>query len=274
MMLRARHASRSAMTLIEVMVAIAVLGIIAALTGMTISGTLKAREALSYNDDMQQSARVALNTITRELQLGYLTYNRSTPNTYRTVFVGKDNDPVDELWFATLAHQRLYRNAKECDQAEITIWAEPDPYMDGHYVLMHRESPRIDHEPDQDGTIYPLAYGVRQFIVRYLDAKRCMWVEEWDSVNGEESMLDEVPRAAQVVLSLSSIDPDDEDEFIEHTFATTVILQYGPRATCDLFPGVGEGETNASEEDPRTGQPSLGAGGGSRGPISAPGGSR
>ena len=267
--------ARQGMTLIEVMVAMFVLGLIATLTGMTISGTLKAREALSHNDDMQQSARVALGTITRELQLAYQTFNRSTPNTYRTVFVGKDNDPMDELWFATLSHQRLYANAKECDQTEITIWSEPDPYLDGHYVLMHREAPRIDHEPDKDGVIYPLAYGVRQFIVRYLDPQQCMWVEEWDSVQGEESMLDAVPRAAQVVLSLSSIDPDDEDELIEHTFATTVILQYGKRATCDLFPGQGDEETNAGVEDGRTGQPSRnsGRGGGLGGnsPITTPG---
>ncbi len=138
---------RRGMTLIEVMVAIGVLAIISVLTGMTISGTLKAREALSYNDDMQQSARVALNKISRELQLAYLSFNRSTPNTYRTVFVAKDTDPVDSLWFATLAHHRLYRNSRECDQAEVTIWAEDDPNFPGHHVLMHRESPRIALDP-------------------------------------------------------------------------------------------------------------------------------
>ncbi len=252
-----RH-SRSGMTLIEVMVAILILALIATLTGMTIAGSLKARDALSYNDDMQQSARVALNKISRELQLAYLSYNRSTPNTYRTVFVAKDTDPVDSIWFATLAHQRLYRNSAECDQAEVTIWAEDDPYLDGHYVLMHRESPRIDHEPGKDGTIYPLAYGVRQFIVRYLNPTTCLWQEEWDSVNGEE--IDTLPRAAQIVLILSSIDPDEEDELREHTFATTVVLEYGRKVQCDVFEGEDQ-ETNSGEADGRTGLPSPSGGG-------------
>ena len=249
------------MTLVEVMVAIAVLAIISVLTGMTISGALKAREALSYNDDMQQSARVALNKISRELQLAYLSFNRSTPNTYRTVFLAKDTDPVDTLWFATLAHHRLYRNSRECDQAEVTIWAEDDPNLPGHYVLMHRESPRIDNEPGKDGVVYPLAYGVRQFIVRYLNPQTCLWQEEWDSTSGDQ--MDTLPRAAQVVLILSSIDPDDEDEYIEHTFATTVILEYARKARCDVFQGSDE-ETNAGEADGRTGQPSPAGGLGGR----------
>jgi len=232
------------MTLVEVMVALGILAAIGTIAVMTLSNTLQAREILSENDDHQQSVRVALDTITRELELAYLTYNTQVPNSYMTVFVARDESPIDTLWFASLSHQRLYRNSRESDQTEISIWAEDDPTMDGAYVLMHREAPRIDHEPDEGGVIYPLAYGVKRFTIRFLDSDTCEWADEWDSNSTEQS--GRLPRAAQVVLGVMGPDPDDPDneELIERSYATTVLLQYGKRARCDLFAGQGEEDQN------------------------------
>ena len=64
------------------------------------------------------------------------------------LFRGTDNDDdTDQLWFATLAHQRRYRDSRECDQGEVTLFTEPDPDKSELLVLYHREGPRIDHEP-------------------------------------------------------------------------------------------------------------------------------
>ncbi|HJN73064.1 MAG TPA: type II secretion system protein GspJ [Myxococcota bacterium] len=235
---------RKAMTLVEVMVALGILAVIGTITIATLSNTLQARELLSENDAHQQSVRVALDTVTRELELAYLTFNTQVPNSYVTVFVAKDETPVDNLWFATLAHQRLYRNSRESDQSEISIWAEDDPEMEGAYVLMHREAPRIDHEPDKDGVIYPLAYGVTRFTIRFLDPTTCEWADEWDSTSTEQD--GRLPRAAQIVLGVMGPDPDDADneELVERSYATTVLLQYGKRARCDLFSGQDEEDEN------------------------------
>lgn len=238
------YALRKAMTLVEVMVALGILAVIGTITIATLSNTLQAREILSENDDHQQSVRVALDTITRELELAYLTFNTQVPNSYMTVFVAKDESPVDRLWFATLSHQRLYRNARESDQTEITIWAEDDPELDGAYVLMHREAPRIDNEPDEAGVIYPLAYGVKRFTIRFLDPTTCEWADEWDTTSTEQD--GRLPRAAQVVLGVLGPDPDDaeNEELVERSYATTVLFQYGKRARCDLFAGQGEEDEN------------------------------
>ena len=77
---------------------------------------------------------------------------------YQTVFVGEDHNP-DSLYMATLAHQRLYINSRECDQTEVTIWAEDGPSERGDgQVLYHREAPRIDEEPDEQGRSTPSAF--------------------------------------------------------------------------------------------------------------------
>ncbi|MCP4808413.1 MAG: prepilin-type N-terminal cleavage/methylation domain-containing protein [Proteobacteria bacterium] len=257
---------RQGMTLVEVMVALFVLSIIGVLTASTLSNTLQAREILADNDDHQQSVRVALDTITRELQLAYLSFNKTVPNSYRTIFIATDENPIDNLWFATLSHHRLYRDSREADQTEITIWAEDDPNMDGAYVLMHREAPRIDHEPTQDGVIYPLAYGVRRFTVRWLDPTTCEWTDEWNST--EADYEERLPRAAQVVLGVMGPDPEDDEneELVERSYATTVILQYGRRARCDLGLGQTDDEGEISDDDASTSGNSGAATGGSSSP--------
>lgn len=224
---------RRGMTLIEVMVALSVLVLMGAITFASIASAVEARNILERNDAVQQSARVAMARLSRELQLAWLTPNLGTIASFRTVFVAKDSEPVDQLWFATLAHKRLYANARESDQAEVTVWGEPDPDRPGTYILLHRESPRIDEEPDEDGAVHPLAYGVRAFRVRYLDHTTCEWSDEWDSTSVEQT--ERLPRAAQIMLVIEGPDPEDPEQTIENTFATTVLLEYSKRATCQLF---------------------------------------
>ena len=237
---------RAGMTLIEVVIALGILAVIGVLTMGTVTSTLKAREVLAEQDEVQQYARVTLSKLTHELRLAYLSWNKNVPNTYQTVFVGKDTGDVDTLWFASLSHQRLYQGAREGDQTEITIWGETDPYNDARYALLHRESARIDHEPDKGGVIYPLAYNVRSLSIRYLDPTSCEWEDEWDSTSIEQ--LQRLPRAVQFTLTLMGPDPDEKDKLKPYTFAGTTVLQYGKRARCQIFAGDDdEGEISSSE---------------------------
>ena len=168
------------MTLMEIMVSMAVLSMIGAMSWTALGQTFMARDALERQDAVHQQARVALERMSRELSLAYISGNISVPNSYRTVFVGKDEEPADSLWFAAISHHRIYRDSREADQTELTYWVEPDPNDRDSYVLLHREAPRIDHEPDKDGTILPLAYGVKRLDFKYLDGSDFEWEDEWD----------------------------------------------------------------------------------------------
>lgn len=218
---------RQGMTLIEVLVAMAVLATMAALTLSSLEGAVRTRDILGEKDSVTQGASVALSRISRELQLAYMTSNLAAQGSYRTVFVGEQDEPIDTLWFASLAHKRLYRDARESDQTEITIWGERDPENPDAWVLLHREGPRIDHEPDKDGVILPLAHGVKRLDVRFLDNLTNEWAEEWDSLGVDTP--NRLPRAVEILLVLLGPDPDhpdDDDRFIEHPFTTTVVLYY------------------------------------------------
>ncbi len=212
------------MTMIEILVAIGLLGVIASMTLSTLQGAVQTRDILGERDSVTQGASVAMSRIARELQLAYMTSNLAAQGSYRTVFVGTQDEPIDNLWFATLAHKRLYRDTRESDQAEITLWGERDPENSDAWVLLHREGPRIDHEPDKDGVVLPLAHGVKRMDLRFLDSKTNEWQDEWDSLGVDQP--NRLPRAVEILLVLLGPDPDDEARFIEYPFTTTVILQY------------------------------------------------
>jgi general secretion pathway protein J len=212
------------MTLIEVMLSIGIVIMISVIGFASVEDAIELNQVLATGDSTARGARVTLGRLRRDLQLAYLSpYQLNTQN-MQTLMVGQDDDP-DTLFFTTLAHQRLYKNTQECDQTEVTVWAERGRREHGHgYILYHREAERIDQFPDEGGRIWPLAYNVRSFNARYLDGQRFEWVDEWDSRGVETA--NRLPRAVQLGLVLLGVDPDDEDDVIEVPFLTTVALEY------------------------------------------------
>ncbi len=231
-----RPAPRRGFTLIEVMVALVIMGVIAGLTWGALSGSLETRDYLDEQDELDRSARIALSRLQRELSLAFLTTNTSATNAYQTVFVAKDADGADQVWFSTLAHRRTIRDSRECDQAEVTLWTEDDPDGEsGDLVLLHRESERIDEEPDKGGVVLPLATSVASFDLRYLDPTTGEWRDEWDTEGSETT--DRLPRAVEIKLVLRGPDPDVEDATVERPYLTTVLVERATRLQKSLLSG-------------------------------------
>lgn len=229
---------RRGMTIIEVLLSIGIILVMATVGYSSLGGAIEMNDALQKGDNTTRSARVALARLRRELQLAFLTPNRAAANQYLTVFVGQDDDP-DTLWFATLAHQRLYKNSRESDQAEVTVWGDSGPreYGPGD-ILYHRESRRIDQYPSEGGRIWPLAYNVESFNLRYLDNRTGEWTDEWDSRSADQPYI--LPRAVQIGLVLLELEDEERDRWIEKPFLTTAVVEYAD----PVVPLLGEGLTD------------------------------
>lgn len=237
---------RAGFTLLEIVVALGVLAVIGVLTFTTIAGAFRDRDILEMEDEVNQQARVAMDKLVRDIQLAFLTGNTQATLTYRTLLVAKNNDP-DSLWVTTLSHHRLYRDSRECDQTEVTVWTEDDPNRRGVKVLLHREAPRIDNEPEKEGIIYPLAYNVKTFNLRWLDGTTNEWKDEWDTTGADTP--NRLPRAAQIVLGLMAPDLDNEGKEVERTFATTVLLHFADPITPDAMSGGSQSSSSSEEEE-------------------------
>jgi general secretion pathway protein J len=225
-----RPLPRRGFTLLEVVVSLGILALIGTITFETIASALDTRDVLENEDEANQSARVALDRLRRDLRLAYLTANTSAVNTYRTEFIGKNEDP-DKLWFTTLSHHRMYRESRECDQTEVTYWTEEDPTLPGAKVLLRREAPRIDNEPEKGGLIAPVAYHLKEVNYRYINPKTDTWLDEWDSTGVDVANM--LPRAVQIALVFLVQDSEDPSKYAERPYATTVILHYADRLTLD-----------------------------------------
>lgn len=236
---------RRGITLMETMLAIGIVLMMSAIGWASVQDAIEMNDALAQGDATTRAARVALGRLRRELQVAYLTPNRGSALTYRTVFVAEDSNP-DEIWFASLSHQRRYRNSRECDQTEITVWTErADREQGPGDILYHREAPRIDENPDQDGIIWPLAYNVRTFNLRFLDGRLNEWKDEWNSDGADTPYM--LPRAVEVGLVLLGPDPDDERRTVDVPFLTTVPLFYADPIVPLLGSGLQQGQGQAGQ---------------------------
>ncbi len=217
---------RLGFTLIEVVVAMAILAVITVSTWVAFDGVVKMRDTVERTEATTNAARVVLQRATRELSMAFLTRHPSPTQAYGTVFLGTDEGPTDRLLFNTFSHIRLYRNSTEGDTTELTWYTEPDPDNPGLFVLLHREAPRIDGVADQGGVVEVLARRVREFNLRYYDSFKAgsnndeadedAWIDEWDTLSLDQERR--LPRAVEVNLVL--VDLDEE----EHAYTTVVLL--------------------------------------------------
>lgn len=265
------RARRHGMSLIEVMVTVAIILVMSTITFSVLQSSLDTRDVLAETDDVTRGARVTMSKLRRELQHAFLSKYPQAINTYETVFVGTDSNP-DTLYFASSSHQRLYRDSRQSDQTEITLWAESVARGEG-YVLYHRESGRIDEEPAEGGTIYPLAYNVRTFNVRYLDSRTNEWTDEWDTRSVDQA--NRLPRAVQIGLVLVSEEDDGgRKRTVDHPFVTTILIEQGEALQKSPFnpeqlPDGGAVSPDSPLGGPGGGNIPVGPGGGSR-PVGAP----
>jgi general secretion pathway protein J len=167
------------MTLVEVLIAV---GITAGLGMMTLGAFQqvdRANEIVREQSERTAAARVALTRLARELSMAYLS-DHFDPKRFRerpTLFVGEE----DEILFSTMAHERLYRDAKESDQAIVEYTVESDPDRSGEEALFRREKVHLDDQPDRGGRKDLVADRVTGFRLQYWDPQKKEWVREWST---------------------------------------------------------------------------------------------
>jgi general secretion pathway protein J len=182
------------MTLLEVVVAV---GITAALGAMTIGALAqvdRAGDVVRTQGERSAAVRIALTRVAREVSMAFVS-DHFDPKQYRerpTLFVGRE----DELLFTTFAHERLYRDVKESDQAVVEYTLDADPDRPGEEALFRREKARLDGEPERGGRRDLVADRISGFRLQYWDPKRKEWVREWSTRSTDHA--NELPSRVRV----------------------------------------------------------------------------
>ena len=193
---------RRGFTLLEVMIAIAVLAMIGALTWKSFDGAYDLKQRVEKAEDRDQTVRAALDRIAREVSMTFLSqhYDSKRFRERPTFFKLRDGRGEADLSFTSFAHERLHVDAKESDQAVFEYKLERD--AEGNRSVFRRVKPQIDEEPDRGGEKAVLADDVLRFTVQAWDPKDREWRDEWDSNSPQRSGQVLIPPRVRIALTV------------------------------------------------------------------------
>lgn len=203
---RPRAAARraaSGFTLIEVMLALAILAFITTIMWGSFSQTVTSKRAIEAAQDRLHTVRVALMRMSREVEMAYLSASENTAlANKRTFFAGSSRADVDELSFSSFAHQRLRAGLAEGDTTIITYYGERDPDDRRVTNLMRRETRRLQAEDPKllTGEAYVLCPDVSKVKFSYYDFKKKEWQGEWSTLNATGTQY--MPTHVRITLTV------------------------------------------------------------------------
>jgi general secretion pathway protein J len=191
-------------TLIEVMVAVAILAMVMTLTWSSFTDTIHTKNTIEAQAGRYRTVRIALERLSRDVSMAFLSQNEDTSQPERrTLFVGKRKTDVDELRFSYFGHQRLYQDANECDTSQLSYYGVHDR-DDGRKVnLIRRETRRLANLRPEDapGEGDILCDDVVRLQLDYWDARDKQWREEW-STTSADGQPDRLPSKIKITLTV------------------------------------------------------------------------
>ncbi len=172
-------------SLVELMIAVAITATLGAMTVGAFAQIDRASQVARAQAERYDAARLALSRMAREVSMAFLSdnYDHARFRERPTLFVGRE----DQLLLSTMAHVRLYQDARESDQAIVEYTVESDPDASGEQALFRREKVHLDDEPDRGGRKDLVATHVVGLTNAYWDQKRSDWAREWSTKSVENA---------------------------------------------------------------------------------------
>jgi general secretion pathway protein J len=193
----------SGFTLIEVLLALAILGFITTIMWGSFSQTATNKKEIEKAQERLHTVRVALLRMAREIEMAYLSASENTVLTNRRTFLtSTSRGDVDELQFSSFAHQRLRAGSAEGDTSLITYYGQRDPDDRRVLNLMRRETRRLQAEAPNliAGEAYVLCPDVARVKFAFYDHKRKEWQNDWSTLNATGTQY--LPTHVRITLTV------------------------------------------------------------------------
>jgi general secretion pathway protein J len=221
--LAARRGMRG-MTLIEVMISLAVLGMLMVSVWSSFNGTLRAMEVAEQIQNRYSIVRNGLLRMESELSMAYLSFNRPLDDIkHHTLFEGRDSFDSDSITFSAFAHLRIRKDADESDQSVIQYFLLPDPEDADRTHLYRRESRRLTGDrPEDFERFYPayvLVEDVVSFDVKYWNVQDLDWQDEWRTT-AVDLQPDRLPPRVKIRIGIQ-----DGDDVVYFSSQVVLMMQ-------------------------------------------------
>jgi type II secretory pathway component PulJ len=192
------------------MIALAIMGLMMALTWSTISNTSRAKRSSETIEQRNHELRVAMGQVVHDFESAYLSLNEDTNNSNRrTLFIGKAGSKVPEMRFSALSHRVLTADANESEQTAISYEAMQDRQDSGKTNWIRREQRRLSNEsPEQEPAEYDvLVRDIEQVTFEFWDAGSQEWKDRWDSTSADADK-NKLPPRVRITLQTKAPNGD------------------------------------------------------------------
>jgi general secretion pathway protein J len=205
MIMRGQGNKQHGFTLIEIMLALALMAFVTSLLWGTFAQTAKVKKRIESAQDRTHTVRVALMRMSREIEMAFRSGSDITGTQFpRTMFSGNAHNDFDELRFSWFGHQRMRADDPEADTALVSYFPMPDPEDPMVTNLMRRETKRLEAKDLKliPGETYILCPAVSRLKFAYYDYKQKDWREDWDTTKADGQLY----MPTQVRISLTVLD--------------------------------------------------------------------
>jgi general secretion pathway protein J len=182
------------MTLVEIMIAIGILGLMMGMAWRSISVASRARNEFQLTQERTHEIRVALDRVIGDLEAAYLSKNEDESASHRrTLFKARKTGKAPEVRFSSLAHRVLWGDANESEQTVIDLYADTDP-IDSKLTSWFRKEqrrPSTETPEDEPGDVDVLIRGIEEVQMQFWDWRDEKWQDDWDTTtaDGERGRL-------------------------------------------------------------------------------------
>jgi prepilin-type N-terminal cleavage/methylation domain-containing protein len=207
MKVRLTFRAQAAFTLIEVVIAAALMSVVLVSAYMCFDAGIRGKKMIEPRVEVFQNARVAMALLTADLR-------GACPLSKDYDFLGMHRMigtmPGDNLDFAT--HNYTPSGEREADFCETSFFIDLDPAT-GHFSLFRRRNPIIAPDPLSGGSREEIATGLLGAKFEYSDGVD--WYDTWGEIDGKKTAnsnrdqpnLSGMPEAVRITLWFDS-NPD------------------------------------------------------------------
>ncbi len=213
---------QAGMTLLEIMIAVAIMTVMMTIAWRTIAHTADSRRTFETYEDRNQELRVAMGRVVADFEASYLSRNEDVNSSHpRTMMIAKPGSKVPDVRFSTLGHRVLWADANESEQTVIQYLAHNNPDKPGEVDWIRREQRRMSNEPpEEEPADYDvLVHDIVSVKFEFWNWKNLEWQDTWDTTqsDGQRGML---PSRVRITLTVKGYDKD-----IKMTTQARILMQ-------------------------------------------------
>lgn len=164
-------------TLIEVLIAAALLAMMGSLGMSTLHSAIQVKDAVQAQSQPYHMARQALQRMSREISMAYISSHVDPESpVVQTGFEGNES----KLSFTAFGHVVHQRDSNQSDQHKVSYFLGPDPQT-GKQALFRSQIRHAKEFSRDDGKAQVLCRRVNKLRFTYWDERKGQWQSEWKS---------------------------------------------------------------------------------------------